>query len=103
MRWRWPLWPTHRAHPTSINVAGPETLRIRDLAERLGQMLGVTPTWTGSEVGDALLSNSSLACQRYGAPQVPVDRLMCWIADWLQRRGELWDKPTHFQNRDGGF
>ena len=89
--------------PHLINVAGPESLRIRDLAERIGQRLGVTPTWAGSEAGDALLSNSTQACQRYGAPQVPVSQLIDWIADWLQRQGEVWDKPTHFQNRDGGF
>ena len=89
--------------PQVLNVAGPECLPIRDLAERLGQRLGVTPSWTGSAAGDALLSNSSQACQRYGVPQVSVERMICWIADWFRRQGELWDKPTHFQDRDGGF
>jgi hypothetical protein len=24
-------------------------------------------------------------------------------ADWIRRGGETWDKPTHFQVRDGKF
>jgi hypothetical protein len=45
--------------PQVINVAGPQTLRIRDLAERFGQLLHRQPSWTGVEAGDALLSNST--------------------------------------------
>lgn len=89
--------------PAILNVAGPETLKIRDLAARFGQLLDRPVTYRGCEAADALLSNSAEACRRYGAPEVPVTRLMQWIADWLRRQGEVWDKPTHFQNRDGAF
>ena len=89
--------------PKVINVAGPETLLVREVADKFGQLLGLVPDCFGVEAADALLSNSSEACRRYGLPQVGIERLIRWIADWIQSGGELWDKPTHFQNRDGGF
>ncbi len=89
--------------PKVINVAGPETLLVREVADKFGQLLGLAPDCIGIEAADALLSNSSEACHRYGMPQVGIERLIRWIADWIQTGGELWEKPTHFQNRDGGF
>jgi hypothetical protein len=26
-----------------------------------------------------------------------------WTADWIQNGGETWNKPTHFEVRDGKF
>jgi hypothetical protein len=26
-----------------------------------------------------------------------------WIADWIRRGGEIWDKPTRFEVRNGKF
>jgi nucleoside-diphosphate-sugar epimerase len=89
--------------PFVVNIAGPETLSIRRLCEQLGQLLGGQPAFTGTEEQNALLSNGSLGGQLFGPPRVSIDQLCRWIAYWLKSGGELLNKPTKFQVRDGKF
>jgi hypothetical protein len=89
--------------PFVVNVAGPETLSVRRTCEELGRLLGRQPAFTGGEGADALLSNGQLGHRLFGFPRVSIPRLCQWIADWLLRGGELLDKPTKFQVRDGKF
>lgn len=89
--------------PLIINLAGPETLSVRQVAERFGQRMGKKVSFTGREASDALLSNAQFSYQLFGRPSVPAEQLIEWIADW-QLRGEVTHgKPTHFQTRDGKF
>jgi nucleoside-diphosphate-sugar epimerase len=89
--------------PFVINIAGPETLRVRELCEELGRLLGKTPAFTGVESADALLSNAGLSHGLFGPPRVGIPLLLQWIADWVKSGGLLLDKPTKFQVRDGKF
>jgi nucleoside-diphosphate-sugar epimerase len=89
--------------PFAVNVAGPETLSVRRTCEQLGELLGKPPVLAGSEGPDALLSNGQLGHCLFGYPRVPIQQLLLWIADWLNRGGELLGKPTKFQVRDGRF
>jgi nucleoside-diphosphate-sugar epimerase len=89
--------------PFVLNVTGPETLSVRSVAGRLGELLGKEVTITGTEAPDALLSNSSLGVRLMGPPRIDADRLLPLVADWLRRGGELLDKPTRFEVRDGQF
>ena len=94
----------HAASPPFIvNVAGPETLSVRRVCEHLAELLETRVTFTGSEGTEALLSNGGLGHQLFGYPRVTIRELCEWIADWLKRGGELLDKPTKFQVRDGKF
>lgn len=94
----------HAASPPFVfNLAGPETLSVRRTCEHLGELFGKRPILTGSEGEAALLSNGQLGHQLFGYPSVPIQQLLGWIADWLQRGGELLGKPTKFQVRDGKF
>ena len=89
--------------PFVVNVAGPETLSVRRTCEQLGELLGKPPVFSSCEGPDALLSNGQLGQRLFGYPTVPIPQLISWIADWLKRGGELLDKPTKFQVRDGKF
>jgi nucleoside-diphosphate-sugar epimerase len=89
--------------PLVLNVAGPETLSVRRLAEELGRLLGRPVRFQGSEAPDALLSNGQLGHRLFGYPRVSVGQMVCWIADWLRRGGPTLGKPTHFEVRDGRF
>jgi nucleoside-diphosphate-sugar epimerase len=90
--------------PTILNVAGPEVLQVRWIAERLAQLLGVAPPrFVGSEADTALLSDSSLMVARLGPPSVDIEQLLAWTAGWLSGGGALLGKPTGFQVRDGKF
>jgi nucleoside-diphosphate-sugar epimerase len=89
--------------PYVVNVAGPDVLRVRDLAAALGARLGVEPVLTGAEASDALLSHGTRMHELLGDPLLPLDTLLDWVADWVARDGTLLGKPTSFEKRDGRF
>lgn len=89
--------------PWLLNVAGPETLSVRQVAEEFGRLLDRAPVLSGAEADSALLSNGRRGHQRFGYPSVPVGQLIAWIADWVARGGPTLSKPTHFETRDGQF
>ena len=86
-----------------VNVAGPETLRVADLARSLGNRLGVAPNLTGDEAPDALLSNASRMTELLSDPLLPLETLLDWVASWVLSGGHLLGKPTRFEGRDGRF
>jgi hypothetical protein len=89
--------------PFVINVAGPETLSVRRVAEQFGRLLCKPVGFVGSESPDALLSNARLAYELFGRPLVSEAQMIGWIADWQLRGGPTLGKPTHFESRDGKF
>ena len=89
--------------PRVLNIAGPEILSVRRLAEEFGRLLERPVTFTGAEADDAFLSNAKLSHQMYGYPRVPAAQLVQWIADWVRRGGASLGKPTHFEVRDGKY
>ena len=89
--------------PFILNVTGPETLAVREVCERLGELLGRKPTFTGVESPTALLANTHRARQLFGSPRVTADQLIGWVADWVRRDGPMLGKPTHFESREGRF
>lgn len=95
------------AHTTSpslvVNITGLERLSVRTICKKLGQRLNREPHFTGTESPSALLSDASLASQLVGSPWTPLEDMLDWTADWIQRGGELRNKPTHFEVRDGKF
>ena len=90
--------------PAILNVAGPEVLSVRWLAERFADHFGVAaPRFVGTEADTALLSDAGQMVERFGAPSLPVEQLIEWTAAWLRGGGALLGKPTGFQVRDGRF
>jgi nucleoside-diphosphate-sugar epimerase len=89
--------------PTSgLNVSGPAR-RIRDLAAGLAQRLGVTPEFTGREASTAWLVDTREAQRLFGAPAVPLAKMLDWTADWVSRDLASLNKPTHYEARDGRY
>jgi uncharacterized protein YbjT (DUF2867 family) len=91
------------APPFVVNITGRETLSVRAVAARLGELLGRAPVLTGAEAPDALLSNATLAHSMFGAPSVPTNTLIEWVAEWQLAGRPLLGKPTHFEERAGAF
>ena len=94
----------HCTTPTEpLNVTGPETASIRALAHAFAERFGVEATIVGEEAPTALLSDASRALARFGPPTVPLETLVAWQADWLERGLPTLAKPTGFEVRDGSF
>lgn len=89
--------------PYVVNIAGREELSVRDVCLALGARMGREVRFTGTEAGDALLSNGARGWADLGSPQVSLPQLIEWTADWVARGGASLDKPTHFESRDGRF
>jgi hypothetical protein len=89
--------------PLLVNVAGPELLSVRRVAEEFGRLLGRPVAFQGTESGDAFVSNGQLGHRLFGFPRVSAGQMIEWIADWVRRGGETFGKPTHFEVRDGKF
>jgi nucleoside-diphosphate-sugar epimerase len=89
--------------PLVLNLAGPEQLSVRRVAEQFGALLGKPVTFQGAEAVDSLLSNGQRAQQLFGYPRVGPRQMVEWIAEWVRRGGASLGKPTHFEVRDGNF
>ena len=51
----------------------------------------------------ALLSDASRCREVFGPPEVPLDDMVAWTANWVGRGGRGLGKPTHFESRSGDF
>jgi nucleoside-diphosphate-sugar epimerase len=89
--------------PAVLNLTGPETLSVRDIARRFGQLFDRKPVFEGPEAGTALLNNAARCHRLFGAPWVSMETAIEWTAEWIRMGGAAWDKPTHFETRDGRF
>lgn len=89
--------------PFVLNVAGPETFGVREVASEMGRLLGVEPRFVGEETATAILSDARQAHRLYGSPRVGLERLIRWTAAWVKQGGQSLGKPTHFENRAGNF
>jgi nucleoside-diphosphate-sugar epimerase len=92
------------APPCILNITGPETLSVRDIAVSFGNHFGIEPLFLpGGEGGSALLNDASKAARLFGLPTVGPSEMIEWISHWIRSGGPMLDKPTHFQTRDGKF
>jgi nucleoside-diphosphate-sugar epimerase len=89
--------------PLVLNLTGSECLNVREACEKLGQLLGRKPVFTGTEATTALLGNAGRAFGLFGRPRVSADQLLAWVAGWVQQGGPTLNKPTHFETRNGRF
>lgn len=89
--------------PNVMNITGPETVSLRWAATEIGRRLGTEPVFTGAEAPEALLSNAAKAAASFGYPQVSLLQMIDWVADWVASGSETWNKPTHFQEREGNY
>ncbi len=89
--------------PLVLNITCLDRLSVRIVCEKLGKLLDREPKFTGTESATALLADGHLARRLVGPPATSIEQMLEWTADWIARGGETWNKPTHFEVRDGKF
>jgi nucleoside-diphosphate-sugar epimerase len=89
--------------PTVINLAGPETLSVREITLEFGRLFDKSVTFQGEPAEDALLSCSARSVELFGAPHISAIELLPNIAAWIRQGGARLGRPTKFQTRDGSF
>jgi nucleoside-diphosphate-sugar epimerase len=97
------LLPLAASPPLVLNVTGPEALSVRTLAMELGNRFGKAAHFDGTEATDALLSDTTRLRTLVGTPEMPLDTMLDWTAEWVRAGLPMLGKPTHFENRDGSF
>jgi nucleoside-diphosphate-sugar epimerase len=94
----------HCTSPTSpINITGPQQTSVRWLAGEFGKRLGKAPKLTGEEAATAWIVDTTASQKLFGAPRVPLEKMIDWVADWVARGGPSLGKDTHFGTRDGKY
>jgi nucleoside-diphosphate-sugar epimerase len=88
---------------TPLNVTGPQKTSVRWLAGEFGKRLGKAPKITGAEAPTAWIVDTGASQKLFGAPRVPLDVMIDWVADWVARGGPTLGKDTHFGTRDGKY
>lgn len=95
---------SHVASPAWVlNITGPEILSVKEVAIEFGKLFGNEPQFVGEEAQTALLSNSKKAYSLFGEPEIPINKVIGWVARWMNEDKKLLDKPTHFEVRDGKY
>lgn len=94
----------HATTPTTpINVTGPETFEVAKVAIEFGKLLGKTPKLAGKPAPTGWINNSARMVKEFGTPSVSLQRMIAWTADWLGRDMATFNKPTHYEVRDGKY
>lgn len=89
--------------PFIVNVTGPETVSLRAVAHKFGELLGREVEIIGHEAPTAWLSNAGQANRLFGYPNIALDQMIDWVASWVKNGGATLGKPTHFEEREGKF
>ena len=87
--------------PFVLNLAGAETLSVRTLAKRFGEIFGREPVLEGQEAPTALLGNASRCHRLFGSPAVTVEQMIEWTAQWISSKGPTLNKPNGFLEPGG--
>ncbi|MHC4087162.1 MAG: NAD-dependent epimerase/dehydratase family protein [Planctomycetota bacterium] len=92
-----------KSPPAVLNVTGPDTASIRQLAEQIGKELGKEPKFVSQEAQTALLSNASYCFSQFGYPKTTLEEMVSVIVKWVTSGKKVLNKPTKYDIRDGKF
>lgn len=86
-----------------LNITGPEIISVREVANKFAKLFNKEAIFEGKENGKGYLSNAKKANKLFGNPQVPIDRIIEWAADWIKKGRTNLGKETHFETQDGKY
>lgn len=88
--------------PLVLNLTG-DKVAVREIALRFGMIWNIAPKFVGTESDMALLSDPERSYRLFGPPEVTLEQMIDWVADWVAGGGESFELPTHYDERHGRF
>ncbi len=85
-----------------INIGGPNA-DVRAIAEAFGRLFNKEPRFVNQPESSCWMNDTSLATCLFGPLQIDVDTMIRWNAEWLKAGLPVYDKPTHYEERNGLF
>ena len=93
---------THGAVPARIiNLTSPQIYRVRDIANRLGKLMGRKPRFKNKPKGANLLADATLAKKLFGMPKTSLDKGLKILAESVMEHEFPLDKPAKWEKRSG--
>lgn len=89
--------------PVAMNITGPETIPVRDLAHRFAAIFKKEAKIVGEETDKCWLNNAARSFRLFGYPEVSLTEMVEWVAEYLLKGGQLLGKPTHFDSKNAKF
>lgn len=86
-----------------LNISGAETISISEVAKQFGKLMDKEVKLNGQEANSALLVNVKQGQELLGKPNIALNQVIKWTAEWVGNNHKLLGKPTHFEVRDGKY
>jgi nucleoside-diphosphate-sugar epimerase len=84
-----------------LNLTGTEKVSVREMAEKLGKLMGKTPRFKGEPQETALLAKTDEMVRLFGQPQVSLDEGLQRVAESVMKHEHPLDHPTMWEKRTG--
>jgi nucleoside-diphosphate-sugar epimerase len=94
-------WRVAAVPPRILNLTGTEKVSVRAIAERLGELMGVEPRFTGEPTGMGVLGKADEMARLLGEPKTSLDEGLRRVARSVLAREHPLDHPTHWERRKG--
>lgn len=88
---------------TFMNITGPEEISVKESALTMAKILKKEVSFVGEEGGACYLNGAEKSTKLFGAPEVSVEQMLKWQAQWILTGGKSHGKPTHFEVNTGKF
>ena len=89
--------------PFTFNMTSVGWYSVRNVALEFGELMGKAVSLVGTEADTALVANTDRMRENFGVPPTPHESVMRWIAHWVKSGLPTWNKPTHFEVRNGAY
>jgi len=94
-------WRVASVPPKILNLTSPETYSVRQMAERLGELMGIEPRFKGEPKGASLIGDATEMVRLLGKPKIPLEEGLRRVARSVLAREHPLDHPTQWEKRDG--
>jgi nucleoside-diphosphate-sugar epimerase len=94
-------WEVASVPAKYLNLTGTEKVSTREIAEKLGKLMGKEPKFRGTPGETALLGKTDEMVRLFGTPKVSLDEGLRRVAESVMKHEHPIDHPTMWEKRTG--